>query len=164
MPHSIKGQVKSVALPVLLIVCAFFLFGVLLFLNQSKYAIGQAIQWFSGYQCVDSDGGTDPYTPGTTSGINGYASDYCTQGGAYDLGPNEMCDSRENRFCWLVEHYCQGGYARGTARTCPAESPVCINGKCTLGRNTENFANERAEIQKRNSVYLPYYSAPVVGN
>lgn len=149
----------KIALPILAIIVVFFVFGLLVYLNQSPLNVGRSLQYFAYFQCFDTDGGHDVYTPGKVSAMNLNGEDYCISG-SRTLAEGEICDARNNRYCGLVEYYCQGNKAVSQAKTCPANAPFCVKNACILPRNEEAILNPRAKPFRENQEILPYNDRP----
>lgn len=92
---------------------------------NSQTVAGQAYT-----RCVDSDGGNDPYTFGTTRGVMygigfGVFEDYCFDG----IDIVESCDS-----CHLYEHHCNNGRVEETLYySYFYDSVYCENGEWVDG-------------------------------
>ncbi|MCD6477789.1 MAG: hypothetical protein J7K87_02180, partial [Candidatus Aenigmarchaeota archaeon] len=98
--------------------------------------------------CTDSDGGVNYYVKGTTTDIEGTASDYCEDGKT------------------LVERYCSGKYQTIVKYNCPygCSNGACIKSPTTTttttipGNNNVLFDTGRGSGKHDKMTYWHYYS------
>lgn len=100
-------------------------FAVLGFIFLEGGFTGKPIQDISIYNCIDTDGGINPFVAGTLSSANLRGTDYCLTSDGKEV---ETC---RGRYCFLKEYFCNNNGGSYVIRNCPKTfKPICNKGAC----------------------------------